>query len=91
MIMRAKITATASSFLRMPACASFCWTTLTWLSCRTLSDDKVSRILSVVSVLRTRLARFLAVLVVIPALSCSRRSLSALTRLAIGSRTVIAA
>ena len=53
--------------------------------------DRASFILSVVSLLRIRLWRFLAVAVTMPALSSSRRSLSALTRLAIGSLTVTAA
>ena len=51
----------------------------------------VSFIRSVFSDLRTRLVRFLEALLTIPCFSSSRRSVSALTRLAMGSRTVIAA
>ena len=50
---------------------------------------RASFILSVASERRTRLCRFLPLDLMIPALSSSRRALSALTRLAIGSRTVI--
>ncbi|QYU70281.1 hypothetical protein J4558_09260 [Leptolyngbya sp. 15MV] len=53
--------------------------------------SSVSFIRSVCSVLRTRLWRLRVVDLTMPALSSSRRALSALTRLAIGSLTVTAA
>ena len=87
---RPKITAGAHSFDRMPACISFSWTALTWLSCSIFIDDNRPRILSAVSLRWTSLARRL-VEAVMPAFSCSRRSFSALTRLVIGSLTVVAA
>ncbi len=52
--------------------------------------SSVSFTLSVVSDRRTRLWRFLPLALMMPALSSSRRALSDLTRLAIGSRTVSA-
>jgi len=89
--MRAKITATAASFDRMPACNEFHLRFgLSWLSCNTLSDESAERIRSVASLRDVSLARRFDVEAVIPSLSCSRRSLRAFTRLVIGLRTVVA-
>ena len=88
--MRAAMMYTASSLLRKPAWANFCWTASTWLCCSTFMLPSVSLIFSVVSVLRTRLWRFFALDVTRPLFSSSRRPSSALTRFAIGSRIVTA-
>ncbi len=64
---------------------------LTWLSCSTFIEESSERMRSVVSFFWTSLARRFEVEAVMPAFSCSRRSLSDLTRFAIGSRTVVAA
>ena len=87
--MRPKITATAHSLERMPACISLICATLSWLSCSTFRLDSSDFIRSAVSLRCTSLARRL-VEAVMPAFSCSRRSLSALTRFVIGSRAVMA-
>ena len=87
---RPKMTPTAQSFDRMPARISLSCASLTWLSCSTFSDDSIVRIRSVVSLRWISLARRL-VEAVMPAFSCSRRSFNDLTRLLIGSLTVVAA
>ena len=85
------MTTKARSLERMPACISLACAFRTCSSWSILSDERTSRTLSAISFLLVMLLRRFEVEATMPAFSCSRRSFSALTRLAIGSRTVVAA
>ena len=80
----------ARSLARMPACISLICVFFSWSSWIILKLLKMPRTLSAAWFL---LVSFLRLLVeaTMPAFSCSRRSLSAFTRRAMGSLTVVAA
>jgi hypothetical protein len=88
---RAKMTTTARSLERTPACISFFWAFSTCSCWSIFSDPSRLLTLSATSFLLVMLRRRFEVEATMPALSCSRRSLSAFTLFAIGSLTVVAA
>jgi hypothetical protein len=88
---RAKMTTKARSFDRIPACISFCCAFSTCSPWSIFSDERTLFTRSAASFLLVMLRRRLELVAMMPAFSCSRRSFSALTRLAIGSLTVVAA
>ena len=85
------MTTKARSFERMPACISFCCALVTCSSWSIFKEPRTPRTLSAISFLLVIERRRFEVEATMPAFNCSRRSFRALTRLAIGSRTVVAA